>query len=131
MCFEWIFLVYCTRTCTFIWAWFYMYIFQHLKCIHNFNFIVHVIDSGLYWWSIFFLHAFKVATGSFVASGRCLNQNDALCIQFIWWPSSWAYCSTCSKWAACQKYSFWGKKPYSTVRQLFVANELIADQSCL
>lgn len=47
--------------------------------MHNFNFIVHVIDSGLLM-KYFFLHAFKVATGSFVASGRCLNQNVMHCV---------------------------------------------------
>lgn len=81
MRFEWLFLVYCTRTCTCdmsMECYMYMYyIFQYLKCMHNFNFIV--IDSGLLM-KYFFLHAFKVATGNFVASGRCLNQNVMHCV---------------------------------------------------
>lgn len=103
----------------------------------NFNFIVHVIDSVLLM-KYFFLHAFKVATGSFVASGRCLNQNVMHCVFSLFDDHHihliYAYEGThivVHVVHELQKYSFWGKKPYSTVRQLFVANELIADQSCL
>lgn len=83
MHFEWLFLVYCTRTCTCdmsMECYMYMYyIFQHLKCMHDFNFNI-VIDRGLLM-KYFFLHdAFKVATGSFVVSGRCLNQNVMHCV---------------------------------------------------
>lgn len=95
----------------------------------NFNFIVHVIDSVLLM-KYFFLHAFKVATGSFVASGRCLNQNVMHCV-FSLFDDHHHDHIVVHVVNELQKYSFWGKKPYSTVRQLFVANELIADQSCL
>lgn len=81
----------------------------------------------------FFLHdAFKVDIGSFVTSGRCLNQNVMHCVFSLFDDHHihliYAYLGThivVRVVYEVQEYSFWEKKTYLTVRQLFVAISLL------